>query len=30
VVNIDVTQSQTTASVTNGRLSSSTLPGGTP
>ena len=30
VVNIDVTQSQTAASVTNGRLSSSILPGGRP
>jgi len=30
VVNIDVTQSQTTASVRNGRLASSILPGGTP
>ena len=30
VVNIDVTQSQTTAPVTNGRLSSSQVPGVTP
>jgi hypothetical protein len=30
VVNIDVTRSQTAASITNGRLASSILPGGTP